>query len=362
MRTPITVASLAVTLTLFSAAVAQQRYDVQPELTGFLEEQADEGYSGGAVATDDSCDGPTCDLGNCRPCASWCFTAGALIMERSSPDDTPLVTDGYLNQTGETVLLNADEFDFDFRGGFELSAIRRNVRCTCWDLEARYFRIDGWQAIRRPVYSPTGAIVQYLRPIGETAYPGRISGSYDSHLDSLELNLRRPFCCGRYTFLAGFRFAELDERGQTITHDIGPRQDLITHDAGAINDLYGFQLGADARLFECGCFSADTLLRAGAYGNRIATSTLVTQTTGPNYVALGEKSHTSFLGELGLTGTCQINDCMALTAGYRLMWLEGVAVASDQLAVSDPIGGTTTVDTGGSPFYHGAVISLEYCR
>ena len=72
MRTPITVASLAVTLTLFSAAVAQQRYDVQPELTGFLEEQADEGYSGGAVATDDSCDGPTCDLGNCRPCASWC--------------------------------------------------------------------------------------------------------------------------------------------------------------------------------------------------------------------------------------------------------------------------------------------------
>ncbi|MFH1922632.1 MAG: BBP7 family outer membrane beta-barrel protein [Planctomycetota bacterium] len=360
MKTCMTVASLVVALALLTTAVAEETYDVEAGFTGILQEQVvDEGYSTAAVPGDDFCGEPSCDIGPCCPGPSWCFTAGMLIMERSRPEDTTLVTDSY--QTGGAELLNGNDLDFGFQGGFEFSAIRRNVHRTCWDLEARYVRIDGWEATRDPVYSEAGAVVQYIRPIGDTEFDGTISGSYDSHFDSFELNLRRPFCCGAYTFLAGFRFAELDERA-ALTHNIDSGYELTTHDVRAINDLYGFQLGADARLWQCRCWSADTFLRAGVYSNRVVSNVAVTQTGGPDYVARAEDNHTSFLGELGVTATYRLNPCTALTAGYQLMWLEGVAVASDQVAVSDPIGGITAVDTGGSPFYHGAVISLEYCR
>ena len=241
------------------------------------------------------------------------------------------------------------------------SAIRRNVRCTCWDLEARYFRVDGWEARQPTAYAPNGMWSQYAEPIGgagAVAY----SSVYQSDLDGFELNLRRPVGCGWLTVLGGFRFVELDERGFAFIRDMRPGGALQRHRVTAINDLYGFQLGADACLFQRGCFHVDTLVRAGVYGNQVANSVRIRTPRAPTLATRAEGHRTSFLGELGLTGTCQLIDCMALTAGYRITWLDEVALASDQLAVSNPLAGTAAIDTSGSPYYHGVVISLEYCR
>jgi hypothetical protein len=390
MRSSIAVASLVVMLALTTAIVAQevnvynaemaplttavvaQEVDVYgaayatahvapppPEKSPFTEEPVvDDAYA----ATDDCCGVPSgCNVGYCCPCPSWCFEVGALIIDRSRPHNNVLATDSA--QPGGNVMLDADDYDFDFRGGFEVSAIRRNVRRTCWDLEARYFRVDGWEARQPTALAPNGLWSQYAEPISSLG-PGMFSSVYRSDLDGFELNLRRPVGCGWLTVLGGFRFVELDERGSAVLRAEtdawrDPRQ---THRVTAINDLYGFQLGADACLFERGCFHVDTLVRAGVYGNQAANSVFIRSTDGPTLATRAEDHRTSFLGEFGLTGTCQLIDCMALTAGYRLTWLDEVAVASDQLAVSDPLAGTATVDTSGSPYYHGVVISLEYCR
>ena len=324
------------------------------ELTGFAQPPEDEAYSTKDVAD-------CCDLGYlcCDPV--WTVTAGSLFMDRSTPDDAVLVTDSF----GE-VLLDAGEFDFDFRGGWELGAIRHNVCCACWDLEARYARIDGWRAVRDFVFSPSGSVVHYRTPIGsDPRLPSLVGAAYESHFDSLEVNVRQPIGCGGLTLLAGFRFAELDERGMTILRvtDPGPQQNVSTSQIGAINDLYGFQFGADGCLWQWCCLSLDGKLRAGIYANRAVNSVTHVQTAVPDvWASRACDGQAAFLGELGLTGTCQLSDRLALRAGYQVMWLAGVAVASDQVAVSDPWAGAATVDTTGSPLYHGVMISMEFSR
>lgn len=349
--TPIAVASLAIALMLPGVVVAWQTNHSRSTLS-FVPvppPEPDEAYEGEAMATDcgdeswcevsDGCAESCGDLSDCCYCPRWTFTAGALFMDRSSPDDAVLVPDP--QDPAGPGLMNASESDFDWRGGWEIGVIRHNVRCSCWDLEARYFRIDGWRAVWDMVDTPVGLI----------------SGIYDSHLDGFELNLRRPVCGCWLTVLGGVRFVELDESASLFAESRVAAGTTLR--AGAINDLYGFQLGADGRLWD-GCWlTVDAKLRAGVYGNEVATTVLSIQPGAPILAAYGEDNHTAFLGELGLTGTVQLVDCLALRAGYQLMWLEGVALAPDQFAVAD---GLATVDTSGSPFYHGVVIALEYTR
>ena len=54
----------------------------------------------------------------------------------------------------------------------------------------------------------------------------------------------------------------------------------------------------------------------------------------------------------------QLTDHLALRGGYRLLWLDGVALASDQLAVSDFANGSGFNDSG-NVFYHGAFAGFE---
>ena len=361
--TSIAVTFLAVTLMLTGVAAAQQADDSRTRLSVVPVPEPDEAYDADAGARDGgspSC----CDLSDCCSpgccCPTYTFTVGALVMDRTGTDDVVLVTEDAAPTS--PVLLNADDFDFDWRGGWEVGVIRHNVRCSCWDLEARYFRIDGWRAVWGAVLSPNGAYQQYVTPIGNDQVPAEVSAIYESHLDGFELNLRRPLGCGWLTALGGFRLVELDERGMTTNYNLGPRLNYVTHRVDAINNLYGFQLGADGCLWN-GCWlSVDAKLRAGVYGNECGNNVRIIQAFGRPYASHATDSHTAFLGELGLTGTVQLVDCLALRAGYQLMWLEGVALAPEQVPVSDPANRLATVDTSGSPLYHGVVISLEYTR
>ena len=67
----------------------------------------------------------------------------------------------------------------------------------------------------------------------------------------------------------------------------------------------------------------------------------------------------AFVGELGLTGAYQINDCWTVRGGYQVIWVDGIALAPDQLDDSDITTGVATLDTSGHPIYHGFVLAAE---
>ncbi len=296
----------------------------------------------------------------CEPV--WRARANALYMRLSRPNDAMLVTDNFGHGVGgprDAVLLNAAEFAFRYEPGWEVSLLRQLD--ADWGIEGLYFRVDAWNASREPVSAPNGSTVQYAVPIGNVTFPGTIAGSYRSELSNVEINGRRRLndC---WSALAGFRYLALNETGLAILQDVGPGANLATHDVRAVNDLFGFQLGMDANLWSCGPLRIEGLLKAGIYADRAANSVSVSQQIGPPFGSNASADHPAFVGEIDLTGVYRMSKNWSLRGGYRVLWVEGVAQASDQVAVSNPVAAAASVSFKGSPFYDGAFLGLEFAH
>jgi hypothetical protein len=72
----------------------------------------------------------------------------------------------------------------------------------------------------------------------------------------------------------------------------------------------------------------------------------------------GEADRTSFVGEIGINGGVRLTGCLALMVGYRMLWIDSVALVSDQLANTDFFDGEG-YDGSGSVFYHGAFVGVD---
>ena len=77
--------------------------------------------------------------------------------------------------------------------------------------------------------------------------------------------------------------------------------------------------------------------------------------------ARGTATPTAFVGEVGLTANYCFTDRLSRRGGYRLLWVDSVALATDQVAVSDFIFGHG-IRASGDAFYHGALVGLQYVR
>jgi hypothetical protein len=77
--------------------------------------------------------------------------------------------------------------------------------------------------------------------------------------------------------------------------------------------------------------------------------------------ASGNTDKAAFLGEASLAGSYALTCNLSVRGGYQLLWASGVALASDQVPVTDFIFGTG-IDASGDVFYHGAFIGLEFAQ
>jgi hypothetical protein len=246
---------------------------------------------------------PPDECGCCGPL--WTVRASAVFMERSSAGFDPVL------------------FDFNFEPGLDLSVIRRLG--PCHDIEVRYFGIHGWRS--------------------DLEFFG-VGLMNRSQLDSTEINLRRQVGC--LHLLAGFRWVEFMDHAQI---EVPAPPAAVGQNVN--NHLYGFQLGADGTLWDNGCrFRLDGFLKGGIYYNHIDRSTFVA--VGPPFnlffETLDSAERTAFVGELGLFGVYQWSDRWALRAGYQMLWLEGIALASEL---------SPSLNTDGI-FAHGAVVGAEF--
>lgn len=319
-----------------------------------------------------------CCIGCCcdDPCACWTFYGGYLMLQRSRPDDAILFQNG-LNPAQN---FNANQFDFDYEPGFEVGAIKHNIlpcHICGLDLEARFFMIDGWSDSKFfQTTQPPSTVVTVIgpRPDGTSTAslvgPRDINTRYDSELTSFELNLRRRCChMPRIRWIAGVRALELDEQlfstlAETVPQGPGIPLTTAEYTVRTRNRLYGFQLGAEVDLLNHCCWCLRGFGKGGIYNNEAGHDSILfcDPNFGPCAGPLNEtRSRTAGLAELGLSLRYCWCECVTLRADYRAMWLAGVALASDQVQVSefntDPPSG---IDTSGSVFYHGFTLGLEY--
>ena len=285
----------------------------------------------------------------------WTVQADALFLNRSRlPGQTLLVN--FL----EAPLFNANQFDLPVQIGWQIDVARR--LSDDWSLDARYFNLGGQSATSPTISRANGAGVLY-RTTAQGIFPVPLNSNlaYTSRLQDVEIN-----ACRRVndylTVLAGVRYLNLDDRILVNQLTVTGGFDAIQHLA-ALNDMVGFQIGGDAIVLRRGRFSLDTLLKAGIYDDLARNAFTYDSTALGLHAASGASANNlAFCGELGITLTYDLTERLSIRGGYQLLWLDGVALASQQPSVNPPplLSPATTVATIGDLFYNGAFAGLEY--
>jgi hypothetical protein len=322
-----------------------------------------------ACGCGDSCG---CDRNCCNLCPCVYGYAEALFMQRSHGDpDRDILFDSSTNQSA----LNSRDLNFNYSPGV------RAVVGFCYDgwlpLELGYFGLFDSKASATVTSADTGDPF-----FGNLTFPGdlgaasnvfagaqQVSVDYTSEIHSGEINYHCCCCCNKcccscpqsFEWLAGFRYLSLREKlfinGQR--NEVGGVE-TANYDLWTSNDLYGGQLGARWRVCHGG-WSWEATAKGGIFANSENEKQQFIDF--PNFplrpLVSGSGSTTAFVGELNLTGIYQINDVWGIRAGYNLMWIEGVALAPDQLDFSFTSTSGSQIERNGGIFLQGANVGLE---
>ena len=178
--------------------------------------------------------------------------------------------------------------------------------------------------------------------------------TYSSEIHSAEFNYiwhERGCECNNLAFLVGFRYFHLDEDLDITSSVLGTGTSF--YNTRTENDLYGAQLGLRWKRC-CPKWGIEAYGKAGAYGNSIVDRQVVANIdeTPIRDVDFGH-GRFSFLGELGLTVSYKLCDCMQVIAGYNAVFVNGLALAPDQLDFTNTPTSGQILDSDGHLFLHG---------
>ncbi len=294
-----------------------------------------------------TCYTPSCD-------SLWTAAAKFLYLQRDSLDGTPLLVED--DSIGSATLFDASQFDFDFEPGLEVSLIRQ-FGCSN-DLEIRYFGFydaDASEAFTLNVPSEFPGL-----PITVFTTPTVVESAYRTEVQSIELNWGR-LCCNGIHFQGGFRWARLKEELASQLYEPNAQFGPVTTNTRleAVNNLYGLQLGADSVLWKCGCrWQVVGFGKGGVYYADAEVDFNSLDNRGLGAVGGTDEDGAAFLGEAGVDLVYEINSHWAVSLGAQLMWLSGVAIASDhagRVSNLDPFAGTADLDgnLGGDVLLYG---------
>jgi hypothetical protein len=280
------------------------------------------------------------------------FTASADILALARVDNHSFTL--LQNGAGGTEALNASELIFETRTGPKLNLIVHDILFGC-DLELGYMAIDGF-SLTKTRFSGDSPLF-FDSPILTAVATGGagIKFNYDSRIQSAEANLRCDLG-DRFSLLGGFRYIDLHEQFDGSFVAAGPGDGrFITSNTD--NHLYGFQLGGELTVLRLQKIHVGGSAKAGIFSNQ-SDLNLYGGAEGP-WVG-GIKGQAAFLGEVNLVGSYLINESIAVRLGYQAMWLQGLALAVDQIQMPATIGPPGwNPDTKGSLFYHGAYLGVE---
>jgi len=326
---------------------AQEEYQVSGDLAGDI---AAQGHGAAASNSGPFCGlfGGFCDSGDC--CPRWTFAAEAIALQRSTTRHQGL----FKALDSELDLLDSRDMEFAMGFGPKVSAIWHGP-CEVFDLEVGYWQVDGFTAER----TVPGLSVMITDVHGPYFLVTDATARYTSALYNGEINLRWH-CLDWLVLFSGFRMGEMNERYRATGAGIVPPT-TIAMEVNTFNHLYGYQLGAEMEVFNRGGpLQIIALCKAGAYGNAASQNIRRTADGYSDEALSAVRDQAAFLGEAQVVATLAITKQLAFRASYQAVWLEGVALAPEQIAASDFVAGTATVDTAGGVFYHGAGLGLEY--
>ena len=163
-------------------------------------------------------------------------------------------------------------------------------------------------------------------------------------------------------WIAGLRYINLrDQLNISAQRVVNEEVEEGVYNIRTVNNLYGAQLGARVRRWPhpWGWEASGT---GGVFANDASQEQYVTDF--PNFPLRPNTSRSddtvAFVGEMNLTALYRLSSVWVLRGGYSVFWIDGVALAPDQLDfnfATAPSG--DQLDTNGSILFHGVNVGLE---
>lgn len=276
---------------------------------------------------------------------------------------------------GGPFVLSTGDLEFDEAPGFRFSG---QFQITAGgSLEFTYYGLFNFDSSAR--VTGDGDLFSVLSQCGQVPFGGfaetdaadvhRIE--YSSTFDNFEVNFRRrwisPNCRYQGSWLVGARYFKLDEDFEftSVTATGGLDMDVQTN-----NSLTGAQFGGDLWLCVIPGIRIGGEFKAGVFGNHAIQSTGIAASSFPLPFAEEVKSNdVAFVSNLDLMMLYRLNYNWTLRAGYQFLYVDGVALASENFNPTPPsifVGvppdliRTATINDNGSVFYHGLMMGVEF--
>jgi hypothetical protein len=268
---------------------------------------------------------------------SWSAQAGGLALYRATSNASLAALATCTCAPGMVLQLNPADVELDWAGGTE---VRLAHRWSCYSgIEFAFLGAWNWD----DDHLFAGDDISVLGVLVGTG-SGFITSASD--LSSLEASYRHAV--SPWTdLLIGFRWLELNE--QTAIQASNAMGVQVDEQRFTDNVLYGGQVGVDMALYDAGgSLTIDALAVIGAYYNRI---TALSAGALPQQL---QEDQTSYVGEVQVTAGYYLSQHLRATAGYRFLWIDGIASAPDQFLV--PAG---RVRDSSTAFFHGLMLGAE---
>jgi len=257
-----------------------------------------------------------------------------------------------------TPLLNSESLDFEgqFRPGaiFQLGLNADQVSgvdLIYWGLNS----YDTRQTLTNPSLMGLAGTLQLAT--NDFIFSDFFQLDYESTLHNAEANYRQTIEQG--TLLIGFRYFNLDERLDILSRNANT-QTSSDYIVDARNHLVGGQVGAGwhhdwtrVRL------ALDT--KFGVFANVASQETFLGD-FGNTFVRRSYRAESmpvSMISDSTLSLKTQLTDWLAFDVGYRLMWVGNVALAPNQLDLSDSPAGTTVMNAHQGLFLNGLFLGFD---
>lgn len=305
-----------------------------------------------------------CDIAASAPSSGWYFQAEALFLHRDNQlRNRPVVV---TSDTGNTVLSTGD-LNGDWGVGQRYLLGRQLDACSA--VEASYFGIIDWNTGNRLASQTNNLGIPPDLNVPGTDYANadtmRIRSS--SRLNNVEFNYVRTVSGSPWhgtSILAGFRYVNFNN-SFNIASDDG--DDILSHyNIKAKNNLYGAQIGLrTVRTYSR--WGWDVTGKAGLFGNDAKQRQFIEDQPGglirplPGDGSSVGSRHDSvaFVGDINTSLVLRLTDTWSLRGGYNVMWIEGLALAGDQLDFSFTSASGTRQSNSGGVFLHGASVGLQ---
>lgn len=332
--------------------------------------RADSEYGdAGSCCEDDSC----CDRGHgCSLLGGWYGGVGPIFLHRDRADKVVL---GRMDAAGgsdfvsDTAELSTASLDFKYETGFMLT-VGRHVDC-CNSIEATYFQVSGfndWSRGGAPGVDPTSPFpnVNATSTFGAAALQ---SAFYDSELRSLELNARSQVTDGASTIF-GVRYMSVNEAFNFFssrTQGVASVRGYGHYDVNTHNDLLGLQGGGELSRAVGNNFAVGATAKAGVFLNFVEQKSHLLNVTenGANNADVGGGTDTvswATVVDLSVHGTMYLSDRLSVRGGYMLLFVNGLALAPEQLDWQPTTTWASQINDNGNITYDGAFFMVEWNR